>query len=156
LIECGAGGEASTDTPLRYAGDSHGPATAWNSSFLSHNSAPLRLREPGEVLGGQYGDHIKDFVHAGNRYCLFLRLKCDAKPISLANDSFHVRAARELTLEAAQSAGSGKGLLMNPSSRSLNSAQIKKMLDSRNEREVLDGMRKVISVWTPCVYTLAR
>jgi len=49
--------------------------------------------------------------------------------------------ARELTLDAAQSARSSR-----TSVRTLPPAQIKKLLDSRNDREVLDGLRKVISV----------
>lgn len=49
--------------------------------------------------------------------------------------------ARELTLDAAQSARSSRG-----SAKALPVPQIKKLLDSRNEREVLDGLRKVISV----------
>lgn len=50
--------------------------------------------------------------------------------------------ARGLTLDAAQSArsaGSSKSVLAAP-------AQVKKLLDSRNEREVLDGLRRVINV----------
>lgn len=59
-----------------------------------------------------------------------------------------VRTARELTLEAAQSAASNRPSSADPSSRSKDSVpHIKKLLDSRHEREVLDGMRKVISVW---------
>lgn len=48
--------------------------------------------------------------------------------------------ARDLTLEAAQNAGPRK------STRPLPAQQIKKLLDSRNEREVLDGLRRVIAV----------
>lgn len=49
--------------------------------------------------------------------------------------------ARELTLDAAQSARSSRGAIKN-----LPPAQIKKLLDSRSDRDVLDGLRKVISV----------
>ena len=49
--------------------------------------------------------------------------------------------ARELTLDAAQSARGAR-----TSNKSLPAAQITKLLDSRNEREVLEGLRKVISV----------
>lgn len=66
--------------------------------------------------------------------------------LSVANHPC-VRAARELTLEAAQSASS-KGSRSSYSSRGLTVSHIKKLLDSRNDREVLDGMRRVISVWT--------
>ncbi|KAL3427393.1 ap-3 adaptor complex subunit beta [Phlyctema vagabunda] len=60
--------------------------------------------------------------------------------------------ARELTLDAAQSARSSR----NPSSavKNLPVPQIKRLLDSRNEREVLDGLRKVISMMyrsQPCL-----
>jgi AP-3 complex subunit beta len=50
-------------------------------------------------------------------------------------------AARELTLDAAQAARNSR-----TASRPLDRNQIKKLLDSRNEREVLDGLRRVISV----------
>lgn len=66
------------------------------------------------------------------------------------------RAARELTLEAAQSAALARiSKLDDGGTQSLNVAHVKKLLDSRNEKEVLDGMRKVISVCdnassTPC------
>ena len=49
--------------------------------------------------------------------------------------------ARDLTLDAAQAARSSR-----TSSKTLQPAQIKKLLDSRNDREILDGLRKVISV----------
>lgn len=54
--------------------------------------------------------------------------------------------ARELTLEAAQSAASNKLAPPNYASHGYSASHIKKLLDSRNEREVLDGMRRVISV----------
>lgn len=54
--------------------------------------------------------------------------------------------ARELTLDAAQSARSSRtaGTL-----KTLPPQQIKKLLDSRHDREVLEGLRKVISVCLP-------
>lgn len=51
-------------------------------------------------------------------------------------------AARELTLDAAQSARNSR----STTTKTLPASQIKKLLDSRNDREVLDGLRKVISV----------
>lgn len=55
------------------------------------------------------------------------------------------RIARDLTLEAAQSAGAARSL--NPRTpRDLPFPQVKKLLDSRNDREILEGLRKVISV----------
>lgn len=55
-------------------------------------------------------------------------------------------SARELTLEAAQSAGSARTVNSRPSNRDLPFAQTKKLVDSRNDREILEGLRKVISV----------
>jgi AP-3 complex subunit beta len=52
--------------------------------------------------------------------------------------------ARDLTLDAAQAARSSRTSTKTPPA-----AQIKKLLDSRNDREVLDGLRKVISVRLP-------
>lgn len=49
--------------------------------------------------------------------------------------------ARELTLDAAQAARSTR-----TTTKSLPTAQLKKLVDSRNEREVLDGLRRVISM----------
>lgn len=49
--------------------------------------------------------------------------------------------ARDLTLEAARDAGAGRR-----SVKQMPPAQIKKLLDSRNEREVLEGLRRVIEV----------
>ena len=55
-------------------------------------------------------------------------------------------SARELTLEAATSAGSARIVNSRPSVRDLPFAQTKKLLDSRNDKEILEGLRKVISV----------
>jgi len=54
--------------------------------------------------------------------------------------------ARELTLEAAQNAGSTRSLTSRSAARDMAVSQIKKLLDSRNDREKLEGLRKVISV----------
>ena len=51
-------------------------------------------------------------------------------------------AARELTLDAASAARS----VRTTSSKPLDRNQVKKLLDSRNEREVLDGLRRVLSM----------
>ncbi|RDW69482.1 ARM repeat-containing protein [Coleophoma cylindrospora] len=65
------------------------------------------------------------------------------------------RVARELTLDAAQSARSSRpGASSSAATKNLPTAQIKKLLDSRNDREVLDGLRKVISMMyrsQPCL-----
>ncbi|KAJ5747363.1 uncharacterized protein N7511_009059 [Penicillium nucicola] len=57
-----------------------------------------------------------------------------------------LETARELTLEAAQSAAINRSSKIDSSSRTYSVAHIKKLLDSRHEREVLDGMRRVISL----------
>ena len=49
--------------------------------------------------------------------------------------------ARDLTLDAALVARSSR-----TSTRNVSPAQVKKLLDSRNDRDILDGLRKVISV----------
>jgi len=49
--------------------------------------------------------------------------------------------ARDLTLEAARDAGAAR----RPT-RPLPAAQIKKLLDSRSQADVLDGLRRVVSV----------
>ncbi|OTB06252.1 hypothetical protein M426DRAFT_318996 [Hypoxylon sp. CI-4A] len=61
---------------------------------------------------------------------------------SISRISNLLESARELTLDAAQAARSSRGT----STRSLPTAQLKKLLDSRNDREVLDGLRRVISM----------
>lgn len=55
-------------------------------------------------------------------------------------------AAQELTLDAASAARNSS---RHSSSRPLDKTQIKRLLDSRNEREVLEGLRRVISVRLP-------
>ncbi|KAL8399652.1 hypothetical protein RB594_000161 [Gaeumannomyces avenae] len=61
---------------------------------------------------------------------------------SISRISSLLESARELTLDAAASAArSTRG-----SSRPLDRAQTKKLLDSRNEREALDGLRRVIAM----------
>lgn len=57
-----------------------------------------------------------------------------------------VTSARQLTLEAALSAGSARTINSRPSIRDLPFGQTKKLLDSRNDREILEGLRKVINV----------
>ena len=69
------------------------------------------------------------------------------------NANLHI--ARDLTLDAAQAARASR-----TATKTLSNAQLKKLLDSRNDREVLDGLRKVISVSLPnsqyhCLYALA-
>ncbi|OKL56169.1 hypothetical protein UA08_08582 [Talaromyces atroroseus] len=65
---------------------------------------------------------------------------------TISRISSMLEAARDLTIEAAQSAGSSRSLRSTETSRTPSSAQIKKLLDSRNDRDILDGLRKVISL----------
>lgn len=59
---------------------------------------------------------------------------------SISRISSLLETARDLTLEAARDAGPRKA------ARPLPVQQIKKLLDSRNERDVLDGLRRVIAM----------
>jgi AP-3 complex subunit beta len=52
--------------------------------------------------------------------------------------------ARDLTVEAAQAVGL-KNLKSGSSSRSLPFAKLKGLLDSRSDREILEGLRRVVS-----------
>ncbi|KAJ9234317.1 adaptin N terminal region-domain-containing protein [Paecilomyces variotii] len=73
---------------------------------------------------------------------------------TISRISSMLETARELTLEAAQSAGSANIAKPNYSARGLTVSHIKKLLESRNDREVLDGMRRVISLMyrsEPCL-----
>ena len=58
--------------------------------------------------------------------------------------------ARDLTLEAA---GTARTVNTRPSNRDLPFSQVKKLLDSRNDREILDGLRKVITVRKVCNFS---
>ncbi|KAF2226958.1 adaptin N terminal region-domain-containing protein [Elsinoe ampelina] len=60
---------------------------------------------------------------------------------SISRVSTLLEAARELTLEASRDASSARRPL-----RPLPPAQIQKLLDSRSEREVLEGLRRVIAM----------
>ncbi|KAJ6078885.1 hypothetical protein N7467_008638 [Penicillium canescens] len=65
---------------------------------------------------------------------------------TISRISSMLETARELTLEAAQSAAINRSSKPDYSSRTYSAAHVKKLLDSRHEREVLDGMRRVISL----------
>ncbi|KAI1757238.1 ARM repeat-containing protein [Xylaria castorea] len=60
---------------------------------------------------------------------------------SISRISDLLESARELTLDAAQAARSTR-----VTTRSLPTAQLKKLLDSRNDREILDGLRRVTAM----------
>ncbi|KAA8652479.1 AP-3 complex subunit beta [Aspergillus tanneri] len=65
---------------------------------------------------------------------------------TISRISSMLETARELTIEAAQSAAASRGPSTGHSSRNLSESHIKRLLDSRNDREVLDGMRRVITL----------
>ncbi|KAI9795662.1 MAG: AP-3 complex subunit beta [Piccolia ochrophora] len=67
---------------------------------------------------------------------------------SISRISSVLETARDLTLEAAQSASALRGVpsASGPINRNMSATQIRKLLDSRNERDVLEGLRKVISL----------
>ncbi|PYH44499.1 AP-3 complex subunit beta [Aspergillus saccharolyticus JOP 1030-1] len=65
---------------------------------------------------------------------------------TISRISSMLETARELTLEAAQSAALNRGSGVGVSSRNLTAAHIKKLLESRSDREVLDGMRRVLTL----------
>ncbi|KAL8772672.1 MAG: hypothetical protein Q9209_002333 [Squamulea sp. 1 TL-2023] len=72
---------------------------------------------------------------------------------SISRISSILETARDLTLEAAQSAGAARNLNPRPS-QDLPFLQVKKLLDSRNDRDILEGLRKVISMMyrsKPCL-----
>ncbi|KAF2473863.1 ARM repeat-containing protein [Lindgomyces ingoldianus] len=61
---------------------------------------------------------------------------------SISRISSMLETARDLTLEAARDASSAR----KTSSRMLPQAQLKKLLDSRSERDVLEGLRRVVTM----------
>ncbi|RMZ77650.1 hypothetical protein DV738_g4224, partial [Chaetothyriales sp. CBS 135597] len=65
---------------------------------------------------------------------------------SVAQVSSSLDHARDLTVEAAQAIGIGKLLRSGPSVKSVPFAKLKALLDSRNDREILEGLKKVISM----------
>lgn len=61
---------------------------------------------------------------------------------SISRISSLLETARDLTLEAARDASNAR----RPSARELPSGQLKKLLDSRTERDVLEGLRRVVTM----------
>ena len=61
-----------------------------------------------------------------------------------------INPARDLTSDAASAAGSARTINSRPSNKDLSFVQVKGLLDSRADREVLEGLRKVISVGCQC------
>jgi hypothetical protein len=117
-----------------------------------HDSTLAESTKTGTGLAVRHGDNIANIVHAGSRFValLFLLLLSFRRPPDLVPllTTTRVLTARDLTIEAAQSASSSGALRSTGSVRNSSSAQIKKLLDSRNDRDILEGLRKVISVWS--------
>ncbi len=76
----------------------------------------------------------------GSRTCS-RAVRAEPSPGHQSSSADLLLLARELTLDAAQAARSTR-----ITTRSLPTAQLKKLLDSRNDREILDGLRRVIAV----------
>ena len=56
-------------------------------------------------------------------------------------------AARDLTVEAAQAIGLSKAIKVGgSSSRNIPFVKLKALLDSRSDRDILDGLKRVVSV----------
>lgn len=130
-----------------------GSSTSWSS-----RKSRLRLEVvlANELVLCHDGVHQQDQLVAGTRYA----------PTSPSNDMEGIRwelrnpqginrklidqptTARDLTLEAARDAGPRKN------TKALPAAQIKKLLDSKHEREVLDGLRRVVAVCLDHMYIL--
>lgn len=118
------------------------PAAVTNQPYQSEDVIALLLGRS-EALEeiflrlSRYGIDLKNIIYAGHRFGIMY---------SMFPPGLILTSARELTLEAAQSAGSARTVNSRPSNRDSPFAQTKKLLDSRNDREVLEGLRKVISV----------
>ncbi|MCJ1463459.1 AP-3 complex subunit beta [Pseudocyphellaria aurata] len=73
---------------------------------------------------------------------------------SISRISSMLDSARELTMEAAQIAGTVRSSSSRSTVRDFSTGQIKKLLDSRTDRDILEGLRKVISMMyrsKPCL-----
>jgi hypothetical protein len=60
------------------------------------------------------------------------------------------RKARDLTVEAAKSIMSKaiKGG-SSPAWNNINAAKLKALLESRSDRDIIDGLKRVVAVWSP-------
>jgi hypothetical protein len=99
-------------------------------------------------LQGRHGDYFENILYAGIWYFPFIL------PWGHISYPLTSNQARELTLEAAQSASTAKGPRTDYNSRGFDPPHIKKLLDSRSERDILEGMRRVISVWKEQLFPL--
>ena len=80
------------------------------------------------------------------------RISSIMDPGTLSMDSSWLHIAdpphpvRDLTVEAASAAAFSKALKSSSSSRNIPSTKLKALLDSRSDRDILDGLKKVVSV----------
>jgi len=65
---------------------------------------------------------------------------------SVARVSSALDPARDLTLEAAQAVGIGRAVNTGGPSKGIPFAKLKALLDSRSDRDILDGLRRVIAL----------
>ncbi|KPI35092.1 AP-3 complex subunit beta-2 [Cyphellophora attinorum] len=65
---------------------------------------------------------------------------------SVARVSSALDPARDLTAEAAQAVGVGRAVRTGGPSKGLSHAKLKALLDSRSDREILDGLRRVVAM----------
>lgn len=84
------------------------------------------------------GINIKDILLDGGR--------SDNMDSSWLQFADPVRSARDLTVEAAQAASTSR-IAKSSSAKSMPFLKLKALLDSRSDRDILEGLRKVISVW---------
>jgi hypothetical protein len=106
---------------------------SWSESYQECHTAFQTARSHVE-----HGVYIVRFVHDGPRSAANM----DSSWLQHADPT---RTARDLTVEAAQAVGL-KNLKSGSSSRSIPFAKLKALLDSRSDREILEGLRKVVSV----------
>ena len=93
------------------------------------------------------GNFVRHGIYIANQFPT--RYESDIPILSFELLPLTQRSARDLTLEAAQSVGSARTVNTRPSNRDLSFLQVKKLLDSRNDKEILEGLRKVINVRFP-------
>ena len=98
---------------------------------LSQTSSPLDT-------GGQDGVNIEDLQHARDRLAI---TQFKGRPSGSTDTK---TTARDLTLEAARDANSSRKVR-----RHISPAQLKALLESRKDAEVIEGLRRVLAVCYP-------
>ena len=88
-----------------------------------------------------HGVYINYLIHDGSRSAA----KMDSSWLQHADPC---KTARDLTVEAAQAVGL-KNLKSGSSFRSVPFAKLKGLLDSRSDRDILEGLRRVVSASWP-------